>query len=380
MNRASLFLPLAASLAALAASPAAQADTGHYPNVGMDYNAVMQYDFSRSEGSGASDPRNTTDFYPDISSTFYLRFSPDDQLRLGTELNPINPPNPGQKRTFGDLGLVINELDYYKLTAHTQWQIGKVPVLFGRAAGMAPGLYTNDFVSAYDLQGVLGGNFAYRWFGQRAGMIQPGIAVYTADTTDLGRPFLRSGERLHRGDGGPANTGNLDSYALTVDWDSIPALPFLELEGGYMRNRAGVAQPDTGPADDEVIQVVSARYIWAPGSSGDLGTTLRGGYVDVVPFVEYAHVDNENAIAGNDTAYLTTSLTIDRGPWAIGLTRTDKRRPWASGAGRHDYLNELSCTYNITGMLNLGVSVGSQSVSGQRSNLVGLALSYSGAH
>ncbi|MDQ8035303.1 MAG: hypothetical protein REJ50_25135, partial [Bordetella sp.] len=140
-----------------------------------------------------------------------------------------------------------------------------------------------------------------------------------------------------------------------------------------------VLREDAGMADDEVIQVVSARYIWAPGSTGDLETTLRGGYLDIVPFVEYAHVDNENAIAGNDTAYLTTSLTVDRGPWAIGLTRTDKRRPGAAGAGRHDYLNELSCTYNITGMLNIGVSVGTQSVSGQKSNLVGLALSYSGA-
>ena len=380
MIRAPLFLVVGAALCGLAVPHDARADSGKYPNLGMDYNAVLQYDFSRSEGAGASDPRNTTDFYPDISSTFYLRFSPDDQIRLGTELNPINPPNAGQKRTFGDLGLVINELDYYKLTQHTQWQVGKVPVLFGRAAGEAPGLYTNDFVAAYDLQGVLGANFAYRYFGQSVGMIQPGVAVYTADTTDLGRPFLRSGSRLHRSDGGPANTGNLDSYALTLDWDSIPALPFLEMEGGYMRNRAGVDQPDTGPADAETIKVVSARYIWAPESTSELGTTLRGGYLDIVPFVEYAHVDNENAVAGNDTAYLTTSLTVDYGPWALGATRTDKRRPWASGAGRHDYLNELSCTYNITGMLNIGVSVGSQSVSGQKSNLVGLALSYSGAY
>ncbi|HYG07115.1 MAG TPA: hypothetical protein VD865_12020 [Stenotrophomonas sp.] len=380
MSRTPLYLLVTGALSVLAASAPARADSGRYPNVGMDYNAVMQYDFSRSEGSGATDPRNTTDFYPDISSTFYLRFSPDDQVRLSTELNPINPPNPGQKRNFGDLGLVINELDYYKLTAHTQWQVGKVPVLFGRAAAMAPGLYTNDFVSTYDLQGVLGANFAYRYFGQSVGMIQPGVAVYTADTTELSRPFLRSGGRLQRSDGGPANTGKPDSYALTVDWDSIPALPFLEMEAGYMRNRAGVDQPDSGPADDEIIKVVSARYIWAPASSADLDTTLRGRYFDVVPFVEYAHVDNEDAVAGNDTAYLTTSVTVDYGPWAFGATRTDKRRPWASGAGRNDYLNELSCTYNVTGMFNVGLSVGSQSVAGQKSNLVGLALSYSGAH
>lgn len=376
--RHSLVLGVATGLALL--SGQARADKGYYPNVGMDYSAVMQYDFARSEGDGASAPRNTTDFYPDIQSSFYVRFSPNDQIRLSTEFNPINPPANGEKRTFGDLGLVVNELNYYKLTQHTQLQVGKLQVPFGRAMDAAPGLYTNDFVSTYDLGGMLGATYAYRWFGQKVGMVQGGVNLYTADTTELSRPMLRSGARAQRSDGGPANTGKLDSYALTVNWNSIPAVPFLELQAGYMRNRAGVAQPDTGPADDEVISIVSARYIWAPASSADLDTTLRGRYLDIVPLVEYADVQNENAIAGNDTRYLTTSLTVDYGRWVFGATRTDKRRPWAPGAGRHDYLNEVSCGYRLSGQLTVALSVGSQAQAGQDSNLVGFALTYSGAH
>ncbi|MET4617492.1 hypothetical protein ABIA71_003079 [Stenotrophomonas sp. 2619] len=377
-RRASLALGVAAGLGLL--SSPAHADKGYYPNVGMDYSAVMQYDFSRSEGDGASAPRNTTDFYPDIQSSVYVRFSPNDQVRLSTEFNPVNPPGNGEKRTFGDLGLVVNELNYYKLTQHTQLQVGKLQVPFGRAMDAAPGLYTNDFVATYDLGGMLGATYAYRWFGQKMGMVQGGVNLYTADTTELSRPFLRGGARAQRSDGGPANTGRLDSYAVTVNWDSIPAAPFLELQAGYMRNRAGEAQPDTGAADDEVIAIVSARYIWAPASSADLDTTLRGRYLDIVPLVEYAHVQNENAVAGNDTRYLTTSLTVDYGRWVFGATRTDKRRPWAPGAGRHDYLNELSCGYRLSGQLTVALSVGSQAQGGQDSNLVGFALTYSGAH
>lgn len=376
--RRSLALGIVGGLAVL--SGEARADKGYYPNFGMDYSAVMQYDVSRTEGDGATAPRDTTDFYPDIQSSFYVRFSPNDQIRLSTELNPINPPGAGEKRTFGDIGLVVNELNYYALTRHTQLQVGKLQVPFGRAMDAAPGLYTNDFVSTYDLGGVLGATYAYRWFGQRLGMLQGGVNLYTADTTELSRPFFRSGGRAQRADGGPANTGKLDSYALTVNWDAIPALPFLELQAGYMRNRAGPAQPGTGPADDEVIRIVSARYIWAPDSSADLDTTLRGRYVDVVPLLEYAAVQNEDAVAGNDTRYLTTSVTIDYGRWVVGATRTDKRRPWAPGAGRHDYLNELSCGYRVTGQLTVALSVGSQSRDGQDSNLVGFALTYSGAH
>lgn len=376
--RSALVLGVAAGLGLV--SSEARADKGYYPNVGMDYSAVLQYDYSRAEGDGATAPRNTTDFYPDIQSSFYVRFSPNDQVRLSTELNPINPPANGEKRTFGDIGLVINELNYYKLTQHTQLQVGKLQVPFGRAMDAAPGLYTNDFVSTYDLGGMLGATYAYRWFGQKAGMVQGGLNLYTADTTELSRPFLRSGARAQRSDGGPANTGKLDSYALTVNWNSIPALPYLELQAGYMRNRAGVAQPDTGPADDEVISVVSARYIWAPESSADLDGTLRGRYLDVVPLVEYADVQNEDAVAGNDTRYLTTSVTVDYGRWVFGATRTDKRRPWAPGAGRHDYLNELSMGYRVTGQLTMALSVGSQAQGGQDSNLVGFALTYEGAH
>jgi len=376
--RSALVLGVAAGLGL--ASSEARADKGYYPNVGMDYSAVLQYDYSRAEGDGATAPRNTTDFYPDIQSSFYVRFSPNDQVRLSTELNPINPPANGEKRTFGDIGLVINELNYYKLTQHTQLQVGKLQVPFGRAMDSAPGLYTNDFVSTYDLGGMLGATYAYRWFGQKAGMVQGGLNLYTADTTELSRPFLRSGARAQRSDGGPANTGKLDSYALTVNWNSIPALPYLELQAGYMRNRAGVAQPDTGPADDEVISVVSARYIWVPESSADLDSTLRGRYLDVVPLVEYADVQNEDAVAGNDTRYLTTSVTVDYGRWVFGATRTDKRRPWAPGAGRHDYLNELSMGYRVTGQLTMALSVGSQAQGGQDSNLVGFALTYEGAH
>lgn len=361
-------------------SPSAHADDGQYPNVGMYYTATMQYDFSRAAEADTANSRNTTDLYPDINTTFYVRFTQDDQLRLSTELNPAGPPDDGQKRVFGDLGLVINELNYYKLTRHGRAQIGKVQVPFGRAMDAAPGLYTADFVSTYDLSGMLGATYSHRFFGQSAGMVQTGLNLYTADTTGLSRTFLRSGTRAQRSDGGPANTGKLDSYAFTVDWNSIPRVPFLELQGGYMRNRAGIAQSDTGPAGDEAISIVSARYIWAPDSASDLATTLRGKYFDVVPFIEYADVKNEDAIAGNDTRYLTTSLTVDYGPWTFGATRTDKQRPWAPDAGRHDYVNELSAIFRPTGQINLQASVGSQSEGGQKSNLVGIAISYSGAY
>lgn len=370
-------------LGSVCATESALADDGQYPNVGMDYDATFQYDHVHADSPQGGN-RNSTDAYPDINSTFYLRFSRDQQIQLQTEINPVAGPEPGQKRFFEDVGLVINDLNYYQNNANSAFMVGKYHVPFGRAQDQAPGLYTQDFVSVYDLDGMLGGTLAYRFFDEKLGMIEPNVSVYTADNSFLGRPYLRHGEKLQRSDGGPANTGNLDSYALTVNWLAIPAVPYLEMQAGYMFNKQGEEVEQSGPpaggAADETIKIASARYIWAYGPSTDLEPTLAGRYFDIVPFVEFADVDNEDAIKGNDTRYLTTSLTFDFGDWAVGATRTDKHRPSTGGASREDYLNELSLTYNITGQIKLGLSAGTQKEDGEISELVGLALTYSGGY
>lgn len=357
------------------------ADDGQYPNVGMDYDATFQYDHVHGDTPQGGN-RNSTDAYPDINSTFYFRFTHDQQIQLSTEINPVQGPEPGQKRFFEDVGLVINDLNYYQNNANSAFMVGKYHVPFGRAQDQAPGLYTEDFVSTYDLDGMLGGTVAYRFFDQQLGMIEPNVSLYTADNTVLGRPYLRHGEKLERSDGGPSNTGKLDSYAVSVNWLAIPVIPFLEMQVGYMENKKGddVVQsgPPFGEAADEKIKIASARYIWAYAPSTELEPTLDGRYFDIVPFIEFADVENEDAIQGNDTRYLTTSLTFDFGDWALGATRTDKHRESTGGADRQDYLNELSLTYNITGQVKLGLSAGTQKEDGEMSELVGLALTYSG--
>jgi hypothetical protein len=357
------------------------ADDGQYPNVGMDYDATFQYDHTHADSPQGGN-RNTGDAYPDINSTFYFRFTHDQQIQLSTEINPVAGPEPGQKRFFEDVGLVINDLNYYQNNAKSAFSVGKYHVPFGRAQDQAPGLYTNDYVATYDLDGMLGGTMAYRFFDQTLGMIEPNLSVYTADNSFLGRPYLRHGEKLQRSDGGPSNTGKLDSYAVTVNWIAIPAVPYLEMQAGYMFNKKAEdeTQPDPPGEDSETIKIASARYIWAYEPSTDLEPTLAGRYFDIVPFVEFADVDNEDGIQGNDTRYLTTSLTFDFGDWALGATRTDKHRESTGGADRQDYLNELSLTYNITGQIKLGLSAGTQKEDGQMSELVGLALTYSGGY
>ena len=108
------------------------ADDGQYPNVGMDYDATFQYDHVHSDSPQGGN-RNSTDAYPDINATFYFRFNHDKQIQFSTEINPIDGPEPGQKRFFEDVGLVINDLNYYQNNANSAFMLGKYHEPFGRA-------------------------------------------------------------------------------------------------------------------------------------------------------------------------------------------------------------------------------------------------------
>lgn len=374
--------PMLALLLATAAPLAFAADNGMYPHVQLEYSAVAQYDYNRSTGQ----PKvTTTDGYLDITSVVHFRFSNDSQIWLGTEINPVVDIQPGQKRWLEGMGMTVTDLNFYHEGYNTAYRIGKYQVPFGRAMDQAPGLYTQDFVSAYDLGGMIGATFEYRYSNDRVGVIAPSVSTYFADTSFFSRNYFRPSPQARISDGGPANTGSLDSYAVVVNWLAPPAIPFLETQIGYMSNRKGVpvaSDPPTPPSTpaDEKISTLSFRYVLPLTTSTDLAPTLSGNYLDVVPFVEYVNVDNENGILGNDTSYLTTSLTVDHGRWIYGLTRTHKRLNPSGGSRSTEYIAEFSMTYHLTGLLDVGVSAGREKQGGSSSNLVGLAFTYSGAY
>lgn len=362
----------------------AEADDGMYPNVGIEYDATFQYD--RSKAKSGHD-RATSDGYLDLVSTVHFRFSPDTEIWLGTEVNPVVDIKPGQERWFKGMGLTVTDLNFYQQGVSTGYRIGKIQVPFGRAQDVAPGLYAKDFVKAYDRGGMLGATGEYRYFNERIGNIAPSLSLYTQDNTFLSRPYLRPGKKVSRADGGAANTGRLNSYAATVNWTSWPALPFLEAQLAYMRNAEGrpvpPPTPDPGqppqpatPAAAETVTGISLRAIIPSARSTDLGPTLHGEYLDFVPFVEYVDVRNEGGNQGADTSYLTTALTVDYGRWNCGITGTRKGL-----AGKPDErLAELSVGYQLTGVIKLAGSIGREKVDGKTSDLIGFTVTYSGGY
>lgn len=368
----------------LAVSDAAQADDGMYPNIGVEYDATFQYDRTKAKGGSRS---TTGDGYLDLVSTVYFRFSPDSEIWLGTELNPVVDLEPGEDRWFGGMGLTVTDLNFFHQGVSTGYRVGKFQVPFGRAQDNAPGFYTQDFIGAYDRGGMLGATGEYRFFGERMGTLAPSLSVYTQDNTFLSRPYLRPGTKASRADGGAANTGRLDSYAAVVNWTSFAGMPFVEAQLGYMRNAKGTPVPppdaDPGqppppaaPAAAESVRGASLRAIIPSTRSTELGPTLDGSYLDFVPFVEYVEIDNEGGNLGADTTYLTTALTVNYGRWIYGVTRT--RRDIDGEPDEH--VSELSVAYQLTGLIQVAGSLGRQEIGGERADLVGVSFTYSGGY
>lgn len=349
-------------------------NNGVYPNIGMDWDSAFQYDYNRLDADSSAG-RTTTDGYLDINPVFHFRFSPNNEIWLDVEANPLNsPPDQGDSRWFGDMGVTINDLNFYRASYRSWLRVGKYEIPFGRAWDVAPGLYTTNFVDSYHLDGYLGAVYAYRINAGSLGVIEPIVGTHAVDTTFLGRSYFQSDSRTKKSAGGPANTGFPESFSTVVNWSAIPALPNLEAQAGYIYNKRGV-----GNDKSETAYVMSALYYIPLAGSNQLGPSLDGKYFDIVPFIEYAKFENMGGKAGTNLSYLTTSITVDYGNWNIGLTRTNTSMSGANSddSTPDDYINEFSIQYNFSYLFSIQVGMGTMRSMGDKSDFVGINFDYS---
>jgi hypothetical protein len=356
----------------------AGADTGRYPGFGIEYGTAIQYDFNGLNVPGQ--PHTvTTNGYFDITNVLHFRFNPDDEIFLGTEISPVTDARPGRRRWLGGTGLNVTDLNWYHQGELDTWRLGKIALPFGRAQSAAPGLYTSDFVSPYALSGLVGATYQRHFYTDAMGTFAPSVAVYAADTSVLSRAFFRPSTQAHRSDGGATNTGKPNNVTAVLDWRAPAALPYLEVQLGYMANHKGETNDSFPAASNEQAWVTSVRYLIPFEPTSLLSPTLSGRFVDLVPFIEYARVNNENGVPGYDTKYLTTSLTVDTGRFAWGLTHTNRHISPAGSPGSNEYLTEASVVYHLTGLIDVGLSGGRSRQAGDDSNLFGLQLVLNGA-
>ena len=318
----------AVGLAALlfAAAPAAHADGFEFSG---ELVVELQSDnlYSTDDGADAefTDTYTTTEAELAMSSG---AFSVNTTLLIEPMLDPGDPGDPmagidrssveaGESRTFQDHGLVVEvlTLDYELDDLHLY--AGKFGPHFSLAYDEAPGVYGTDMSEdTNEIAEMVGAGFAYGFGGEARRYTLSG-SVFTADTSDLSDSMGNKRGRTREEDGGPGNTGSMESFALALDIeqeDLLVHLGAVQMTTDYLVDEEG--NRDRAGADDETRAVAAAIFSPAEG---------------LTALLEYAHFSNFGGDRDIDAQVFTVGamMEFDDGWYAAAsyTSRDPERAP-----------------------------------------------------
>lgn len=310
----------AAGLAALllAAAPAAQA-TGF--EFGGELLVELQSDNLYSTDDGAD--AEFTDTYTTTEAELSLSrgaFSVNTLLLVEPMLDPGEEGGggvdkssvmEGESRTFQDHGLVVEALtlDYELDGLHLY--AGKFGPHFSIAYDAAPGVYGTDMSEdTNEIAEMVGAGFAYGFGGGARSYTLSG-SVFTADTSDLSDSVGNKRGRTREADGGPGNTGSMESFAVALDIEQEGLLVHLgavQMTTDYLVDDDG--NRDEAGADDETRAVAAAEFAVADG---------------LTALVEYAHFSNFGGDKDIDAQVFTVGGMMEfDGGWYAAASYTSR--------------------------------------------------------
>lgn len=269
----------------------------------------------------------------DLSTTtepvFALHLLPGLFIEAGLVLEPVLDPAPSMDRFFEDEGIFV---EVFSLNYENEWFSlvgGKFTPNFGTAWDRAPGIYGADFAEDYELVERIG-------FGGAVSLNTENIGVHTlsASTFFLDKSILSESAFANRGrtrgsDGGPSNTGDFSSFAISLDGAEMPGLDGLSYHGA-------VAYQDVGqPGEDTELGLVFGMS-W----EGDIGNGI-----ELAPIVEVAYFENADGVWGQDRYYLTTGLGVGYEGWNLAVSHTGRTTTMSGIADINDHLVQISAGY-----------------------------------
>lgn len=311
----------AAGLAALllAAAPAAHATGFEFAG---ELTVELQSDNMYSTDDGAD--AEFTDTYTTTEAELSLSrggFSVNTLLLVEPMLDPGEPGGggvdkssveEGESRTFQDHGLVVEALTLDYETGDLHLYAGKFGPHFSLAYDEAPGVYGTDMSEdTNEIAEMVGAGFAYGFGGDARSYTLSG-SVFTADTSDLSDSVGNKRGRLREADGGPGNTGSMESFAVALDIEQEGLLVHL---GAVQMTTDYLVDEDTGErdeagADDETRAVAAAQFAVAEG---------------LTALVEYAHFSNFEGVKDIDAQVFTVGGMMEfDGGWYAAASYTSR--------------------------------------------------------
>ncbi|MGH7180097.1 MAG: hypothetical protein ACREJC_22155, partial [Tepidisphaeraceae bacterium] len=151
--------------------------------------------------------------------------------------------------------------------------------------------------------------------------------------------------QLDDSDGGPGNTGSLDSFSLSYNGIDVPIcnMPILQYDLGYISQAAG--DGDTGRQYGYVAGLAVTFPI-----DRDPMRTASSRYQAIQPLIEYAHFDNWTGADGATAEYLTLGLEYFYGDWDLNVSTTFRDTDGIPGQdNQNDYLVQATVSYQLYG-------------------------------
>lgn len=253
----------------------------------------------------------------------------------------VNDNFKGDNRYFASQGVFVENLS---LNYETDWWSaigGKFGPNFSLAYDAAPGIYGTDIpedeIEVSERIGF-GGSVTYNAETYGAHTLS-GSTFYLDNTILSGSTLYTSRPRVKKNQGGPSNTGSLESFALAIDGAGIAALPGFNYQVGFLHQDVGrvdddgVVLPGSETADENRVVVAGQ---WAVGVTED---------ITVTPLLEWVRFWNAEGYDDEDRNYLTASALLEYGNWNVSVATTQRWTDPKDGGSSNDYQWSMTAGY-----------------------------------
>lgn len=334
-----------------------------FPRLSVEGLAEVQTD---ARFATSPDGSETTDTYVTFGTDVALETAEGTGLFATFTFEPIET-GVEDRLPFEDHALYVERLFLRYEADVAAVRAGKFGVRFGAAFDDAPGLYGADFALDYEFAERLGFDLSAP-FSAFGGDHEAVLSLFTADTTPLSRSIITDRGRLRRSDGGPANTGTLDSFAASI----VGAFGDVVYNAGFIRQ----ARADDGASAPVFVtshrRGGGDRKAETGGVLGLLLPLLADEEDQVDLLAEGAFFDGYDGL--DRQAFIgTVGLSWITGPWTVSAVAATRS---ISSGGSDDLLLTAGLDYAITDSLTAAAAYRWGDEDGVESHTVGVYLGW----
>ena len=351
-------LPCITLVAALGTGPVRAGDGDFSPKLTGSLAVEFKNDLAFSSDDSAEEFNN---LFTKIEPGFTLELTDQLSVNAGLVLQPVqNPAVAGDDRVFDDQGFFVEvlTLDYEAGPVHLSG--GKMHVNFGNAWDVTPGVFGTDLAEEYEMAENIGIGGAYRHDFGDGGTHTLTAQTFFLDTSGLAESAFTRRKKTREADGGPGNTGDFSSFAVSLDGGEFPALPGFRYHAAYVHH----ANDTTGAENESRFAINAGHEFTLPGD------------VTAQPFIEYVRFDDADGTKGQDRTYLTAALAFTYGDWNMALTGTFKETKATDGTETEEEQLQVSAGYTFPIGIGLDVAYKRVRNAGVDTDVFGTVLAY----